>query len=211
MSDQQKFSRKDMEELARFIEGKDDKDPNRFKNIVDNFIKNCKQERESINVKIEWDKNIHTKDMWIKDLNELKKELDRVTIVKSNKIAENSIFRYRVRIEGKINFFFHPKWWFVVEIDYCHLNKWKDLHTSRKYDSKDEALYDANDWLNCKQEEFSKHKLYIYDNNIIESISASVNTVDGCIILNTIDSHAVESKEVGVSCSIKYSKPIKSK
>lgn len=82
------------------------------------------------------------------------------------KVVSDSIFSYRIRIEGKINFFFHPKWWFVVEFCYRDLDKWKDIHTSKKYNSFDEVIYDANDWLNCKQEEFSKHKLYIYDNNI---------------------------------------------
>lgn len=39
LSGSQKFTRQDMEDLARWVEGKDDKDKDRFKNIVDNFMR----------------------------------------------------------------------------------------------------------------------------------------------------------------------------
>lgn len=41
------FAREDMEGLARWVEGKDDKDKDRFKNIVDNFMRDKISERKS--------------------------------------------------------------------------------------------------------------------------------------------------------------------
>lgn len=42
------FTREDMEGLARWVEGRDDKDKDRFKNIVDNFMRDRTSERESL-------------------------------------------------------------------------------------------------------------------------------------------------------------------
>jgi len=41
------YTREDMEGLARWVEGKDDKDKDRFKNIVDNFMRDKISERKS--------------------------------------------------------------------------------------------------------------------------------------------------------------------